>query len=132
MTEALEDHIKTVSIRGRTITNLYFANDIDGLAEEQEFAKLVDWLDITSAAYSIEISAKKTKLMTNNIDGINTDIKVSGEKLETVNSFKYLGSVVSDKGSRPEILSRITQTAAMTKLRPVWNDRNITLSSKID
>ena len=70
--------------------------------------------------------------MINNTDDINADIKVSGEKLETVNSFKYLRSVVSDEGSRPEILSRIAQTtAAMTKLRPVWNDRNITLSSKI-
>ena len=133
MTEALEDHIGTVSIGGRTITNLRFADDIDGLAgEEQELAKLVERLDTTSAAYGMEISAEKTKLMTNNTDGINADIKVSGEKLETVNSFKYLGSVVSDEGSRPEILSRIAQTtAAMTKLRPVWNDRNITLSSKI-
>ena len=108
MTEALEDHIGTVSIGGRTITNLRFADDIDGLAgEEQELAKLVEWLDTTSAAYGMEISAEKTKLMTNNTDGINADIKVSGEKLETVNSFKYLGSVVSDEGSRPEILSKL-------------------------
>ena len=62
-------------------------------------------LDTTSAAYGMEISAEKTKLMTNNTNGINTDIKVSGEKLETVNKFKYLSSVVSDEGSKPEILS---------------------------
>ena len=40
----------------------------------------------------MEISAKKTKLMTNNTSGINTEIKVNEEKLETVTSFKYLGS----------------------------------------
>ena len=46
--------------------------------------------------------------------------------------FKYLGSVVTDEGSKPEILSRIAQTtAALTKLKPVWNDRSISLSSKI-
>ena len=39
-----------------------------------------------------EISAEKTKLMTNNNSGINTEIKVNGQKLETVTSFKYLGS----------------------------------------
>ena len=32
MTVALEDHEGTVSIGGRTITNLCFADDIDGLA----------------------------------------------------------------------------------------------------
>ena len=52
--------------------------------------------------------------------------------LETVTSFKYLGSVVSDEGSKPEILSRIAQTtAALTRLKPVWNDRGISLCSKI-
>ena len=34
MTDALEDHEGTVSIGGRTITNLRFADDIDGLAGE--------------------------------------------------------------------------------------------------
>ena len=42
----------------------------------------------------------------------------------TVTSFKYLGSVITDEGSKPEILSRIAQTtAALTRLKPVWNDR---------
>ena len=36
MTIALEDHEGTVSIGGRTITNLRFADDIDGLAGEEK------------------------------------------------------------------------------------------------
>ena len=80
----------------------------------------------------MEISTEKTKLMTNNTSGINTETKVNGQKLETVTSFKYLGSVITDEGSKPEILSRIAQTtAALTKLKPVWNDRSISLSLKI-
>ena len=51
-------------------------------------------------------------------------MKINGQKLETVTSFKYLGSVITDEGSKPEILSRIAQTtAALTRLKPVWNDR---------
>ena len=70
--------------------------------------------------------------MTNNTSGINTEIKVNGQKLETVTSFKYLGSVITDEGSETEILSRTAQTtAALTRLKPVWNDRSIFLSSKI-
>ena len=80
----------------------------------------------------MEISAEKTKLMTNNTSGINTEIKVNGQNLETVTSFKYLGSVITDEGSKPELLCRIAQaTAALTRLKPVWIDRSISLSSKI-
>ena len=108
-------------------------NDIDGLAgEEEQLAKLVEHLNKASTAYGMEISAEKTKLMTINTSGINTEIKVNGQKLETVTSFKYLGSVITDEGSKPEILSRIAHaTAALTWLKPLWNDRSISLSSKI-
>ena len=133
MTDALEDHEGTVSIGGRTITNLHFADDIDGLAgEEEELAKLVECLDKASTAYGMEISAEKIKLVTKKTSGINTVIKVNGQKLETVTSFKYLGSVITDEGSNPEILSRIAQTtAALARLEPVWIDKSISLSSKI-
>ena len=70
--------------------------------------------------------------MTSNTSGINTEIKVNGLKLETVTNFEYLRSVITDEGSKPEILSRIAQTtAALTRLKPVWNDRKISLSTKI-
>ena len=36
MSNALEEHDGTVSIGGRNITNLEFANDIDALAEEEQ------------------------------------------------------------------------------------------------
>ena len=64
MTDALEDHEGTVSIGGRTLTNLRFAPDIDGLAgEEEEPAKLVKRLDRASTACGMEITAEKTKLI---------------------------------------------------------------------
>ena len=96
MTDALEDHNGTVSIRGRTITNLRFADDINGLAgEEEKLAKLVEHLDKASTADSMKVSAKKTKLTTSRF---NKGVKVNGQKLETVTSFNYLGSAVSEKG----------------------------------
>ena len=87
MTDAKEDHEGTVSIGGRTITNLRFADNVGGLAgEEKELADLVERLDKASTAYGIEISAEKTKPMTNNTSDINTEITVNGQKLETVTS----------------------------------------------
>ena len=78
------------------------------------------------------ISAEKIKLITNSASGIQREIKVKGQKLGTVTSFKYLGAVVSDDGSKPEVLSRIAQaTAALTKLKPILRDNNISLGSKV-
>ena len=65
-------------------------------------------------------------------NGIQREIKVKGQKLGTVTSFKYLGAVVSDDGSKPEVLSRIAQaTAAITKLKPIGRDNNVSLGSKV-
>ena len=133
MTDALENHQGTVSIGGRTITNLRFADDIDGLAgSEKELADLVDRLDKTSQAYGMQISSEKTKVMTNNTNGITSDIKVDGKKVDSVAKFKYLGAIVTDEGSKPEVRSRIAQaTAALAKLTCLWKDKSIRLSSKI-
>ena len=47
-----------VSIGGRNITNLRFADDIDAVAEEeQELQALVESLDKTCTRYKMEISA---------------------------------------------------------------------------
>ena len=70
--------------------------------------------------------------MTNNTSGINKEIKVNGQTFETVTTFKYLDSIISDEGSKAEILSRIAQTTAVfTRLKPIWNDRSIPLDFKI-
>ena len=49
----------------------------------------------------MEIGAEMTKLMTDSSSGINTEIKVNGQKLETVTSLECLGSVVTDKDFKP-------------------------------
>ena len=58
----------------------------------------MEHLDKASTSYGMDVSAQKTKLMTNDTSGINTGIKVNEQKLETVTSFKYLGSVIADEG----------------------------------
>ena len=74
MADALEDHEGTVSIGGRTISNLRFANDIDDLAgQEQQLVRLINHLEEASIAYGMQISVEKTQLMTNNTNGISTD-----------------------------------------------------------
>ena len=54
--------------------------------------------------------------------------------MDEVDSFKCLGTVVTDQGSKPEVLSRIAQTtAALARLKTIWSDKHnyISRSSKI-
>ena len=133
MSDALEEYDGKVSIGGRNITYLRLADDIDALAEkEQELGALVESFDKTCTRYKMEMRTEKTKLMTSSASGIQREIKVKGQKLGTVTSFKYLGAVVSDDSSKHKGLSRIAQaTAALTKLKLIWTDNNISLGSKV-
>ena len=102
------------------------------MQEEQELETTDETLDKICTKYKMEISAVKTNLMTNSANSIQREIKVKGQKLGTVTSFKYLGAVISDTGSKPEILSRIAQTiSALTKLKSVWRDNNISIGSQV-
>ena len=80
MSGALEKHGGKVNIGGRIITYLRFADDTDALAEgEQE--TLGEILDKTCTRRKMEISAEKTKLLTNSANGIRRKNKVKGQEL---------------------------------------------------
>ena len=69
----------------------------------------------------MEIGPDKTK-----------EIKIKCQRLLEVENFKYLGTIISNEGSKPEILSRIAQTtAALSRLKTIWRDKNISLTSKM-
>ena len=122
MSDALDEHGGMVSIGGRNIPSVQFADGIDALAEED--------LELEAPEESLDKTC--TKLMTNSATGIQREIKVKGQKLGTVTSLKYLGAGVSDDGSIPEIFSKIAQaTAALTKLKPISRDNKISLGSKM-
>ena len=121
--KALDDHEGKVSIGRRLITNFCFADDIVVNAEEGEEA---------GRRYRMEIGPDKTNVMTNNPNGFQREIKIKGQRLEEVENYKYLGVIVSNKESKPEILSRIAQTtAALSRLKLIWGDKNISLACNV-
>ena len=89
MADALTDHHSTVSIGGRNVSNLRFADDIDGLAgSQEELAELIKRLDESCSAFGMEISAEKTKVMTNtHVKDLNIEFKVKDSVLEVVDKF---------------------------------------------
>ena len=133
MCEAFDDHEGSVSIGGRLITNFHFADDIVVNAEEEEeIDTQVDRLDTTTTRYKIEICSDKTIVMTNNPNGFQREIMIKCQRLEEVENFKYLGEIISNERSEPEILSRIAQaTATLSRLKIICRDKNISLASKV-
>ena len=62
MADALDDHAGTISIEEWVITNLQFANDIDGLAgNEGELNELIKHLSSTAKTFGMEIMLKRQK-----------------------------------------------------------------------
>ena len=84
MCEALDDHEGSVRIGGRLITNFRFADNIVVNAEEEEAGVLVNRLDTTTTRYKMDIGLDKTKVMTNNSNGFQREIKIKGQRLEEV------------------------------------------------
>ena len=58
----------------------------------------------------MEISAEKSKVMTNSTNSISVDISVNGQMLEKVTSFKYLGATLyKDDSPQQMTASRLSQ-----------------------
>ena len=61
--------------------------------------------------------------MLNYKEGSTTKIKVNNKLLIIVNIFKYLGYIIYDSGSKPEILESISQTiyelSISSKMSPI-------------
>jgi len=79
------------------ITNLRYADDIILLAtSEAELQELVDRLDRISRKYSLLINVDKTKVMAS--DGIACRILIQNELMEQVDTFPYIGSLITEDG----------------------------------
>ena len=117
MREALDDHEARVSIAGLLINDMRFVDIIVLNVNEEEAEVLVDQLDTTTTRYKIGFGSDKTKVMTNNQNNVQGEMEIKSQRLETIENFKYLGSIISNEGTKPENLSRIAEKiAALSRL----------------
>ena len=81
--EALDGFEGSVSIGGRTVTNLRFADDIDLVAgQAEELGTLTRRLEESAKQLGMQISAEKSKVMRMGSSD-EMDASINGEKLET-------------------------------------------------
>ena len=133
MLETLQNHHTSISINGRPLCNLRFADDIDLMGgTKEELQELTDHLTTASSAYGMKASTEKSKILVNSSNKKSADITMNGEVLEEVNHFKYLGSLITKDGtSTKEVNARIgAATSALARLDKIIKSKNISFSTK--
>ena len=132
MRETLDGFQGGLQIGGRMITNLRYANNVILLAtSEAELQELVDRLDRVSRKYSLLINVDKTKVMAS--DGIACRILIQNELLEQVDTFPYLGVLITEDGEcTMELRTRLNRGQAIgASLQKIWKSHSIPISTKV-
>ena len=88
-----------ITVGRRKVNNLRFADNIDLLTGSiAELEELTRRLDEASAAFGMEISADKSKILSMGVEGVQPVLGVQGGKLKAVQTFKYLGATITKDG----------------------------------
>jgi len=131
--ETLDGFQGGLQIGGRMIKNLRYADDIILLAtSETELQKLVDRLDRASRKYSLLINVDKTKTKVMVSDGIACRVLIQNKLLEHVDTFPYLGSLITEDGEcRTEFRTRLNRGQAIgASLQKIWKNHSIPMTNE--
>lgn len=122
-----------VSIHGRRINNLRFADDVTLF--EESWDQLQESLDIVaseSGRYGLKINTDKTKGLMFGDANISGELSTNNRAIEAVDKFIYLGSMVNGDGCECEIRRRIGMTYGMLDgFDKIWKSHEISLRTKI-
>ena len=97
-----------------------------------EIQYLTNRLVETAPTHEMEVSAEKSKIMTNSTTNTSADISMNRQKLQEVTSFKYLGTTLCKDGTcSADVRIRIASAmAAMAGLNRIWRCNTIRSASK--
>ena len=131
MREALEEWEKVISIGGRMVTNLRYADDTTLLAgTKEDLIELVGRVRRASEKAGLYLNVGNTKVVTT---GDIRAVTVDGKDIGVVTKFVFLGALITEAGlSEKEVRRRIAMgKAAMGGLTSIWKDRGVTLETKV-
>jgi len=132
MRETLEGYQGGLLIGGRRISNLRYADDILLIAtSEQELQVLVDRDNTVSNQYNLMINVDKTKVMATCKNKCN--ILINNEKLQQVDTFKYLGALITDDAQcTGDIHARLGNgTGNLKSMQRLWQSHDISIDTKV-
>ena len=120
-----------ITISGRNINNLRYADDTTLMAEsEEELQSLLMKVKEESEKVGLKLNIQKTKIMAS---GPITSWQIDGETMETVRDFILGGSQITADGDCSHEIKRclLLGRKAMTNLDSILESRGITLPTKV-
>ena len=127
----LEEAQARITIAGRNINNLRYADDTTLMAEsEEELKSLLMSVKEESEKVGLKFNIQKTKIMAS---APITSWEIDGETVETVSDFYFLCSKITTDGDSSHEIKRhlLLGRKVMTKLDSILKSRDITLSTKV-
>lgn len=123
-----------VVVGGRNINNLRYADDtVLSATKEEHVQDNLNIIERESELVGLSINIKKTEtiVITKKKDVPPCNITLNGQYRKQVNSFKYLGVLVtSDERSIKEVKSRIAPAKrAFTNLSKILTNQRLTLKT---
>ena len=87
-----------------------------------------------SKKFSLTINISKTQVQVISKECMKINIKIDGKELEQVDSFLYLGGVITEKSSSEGDIRRRIGLAMgiMQKLNSIWNSSEISTQTKLE
>ena len=98
--DEMED-LEGIKVGGMNINNIRYADDTVLIADtEEKLQRLVDRLDEECRGVGLKINIGKTEVMgvTKRKEQLRMNVKVDGQAVKQVRSFRYLGSLVDEDG----------------------------------
>ncbi|KAI5752991.1 hypothetical protein M8J77_022506 [Diaphorina citri] len=115
------------------LEDIDFADDICLLSQNlKDMKDKIEDLRKDAMEVGLKINVKKTKRMDINCKR-NEDIFLNGEVIEKVESFQYLGSIITTSGGAEEdIKTRILKARrAFIQLNPIWKSSHLRRKTKL-
>ena len=130
------EQIPGLNVGGRIINNLRYADDTVLLAtNERDLQKLVDKTKTISQEFGLKINAQKTKVMVFSRSHPKPQalITIDGRSVEQVQTFIYLGQMISDDGRSIKEVKRRIGIAKNTfnKMRSILTSMQISTATKV-
>ena len=124
-----------INIGGRNVNNIRYADDTVLLSEnEDSLQNLLKAVKENSSKMGLNMNVGKTKTMVMSRDqGTDVKIRVDDKTLEQVQSFKYLGQLVTPNGKNDsEIKSRIEiAKSRFCQMKSIFTSPSISVKTKI-
>jgi len=118
----------------RNLADLDFADDVALLGSTQEDLRTAtEALQNESATVGLRISSEKTKILRIGYARSRVPIMIDQQRAEEVDSFAYLGSIISNDGvSDRDAGYKIGKaTGVLRRLQPIWSSASLSTATRM-